>query len=470
MHTSPAQIDAWRRVPNETPQLEFKEAKLSYDTGKLFGYCAAIANEGGGHLILGVKNKPPREVVGTAAFQNPSKIAEKIFQVLRFRVDVEEVAHPSGRVLVFAIPSRPKGTAYHHEGQYLMRCGESLMPMSEDQLRRIFNEGKPEWLEEPCRTDLTEEEVVELLDVEKYFKLMHLPYPKDSYAALERLADDRLIDQTSDRYTIRRIAALLLAHKISEFPELERKAARVMVYMGKSKIDAKLTQIGSMGYAVGFQGLVSFVMAQMPQNEVIKNALRTETKLVPDLVIRELVANALIHQDFSETGTSVSVDIYSNRIDISNPGQPVVKPERFIDGYKSRNEHLADLMRRMGICEEKGCGIDRVVQTVEAYQLPAPSFVSDGMRTQVTIFGPKKVEDMDRADRVRACYQHCCLKYVMSERMTNQSLRLRFGLAVAKTAIVSQAISATVYEQLVKLDEKVGASRRFARYVPFWAQ
>ena len=95
--------------------------------------------------------------------------------------------------------------------------------------------------------------------------------------------------------------------------------------------------------------------------------------------------------------------------------------------------------------------------------------ITEGMRTQVTIFGPMKIEDMDRADRVRASYQHCCLKYVMSERMTNQSLRLCFGLPVAKTAIVSQAIAATVDEKLVKLDEKVGASRRFARYVPFWA-
>jgi ATP-dependent DNA helicase RecG len=121
----------------------------------------------------------------------------------------------------------------------------------------------------------------------------------------------------------------------------------------------------------------------MPQNEVVKNALRTEIKLVPEIVIRELVANAMIHQDFSRIGASIVIDIYSNRIDVSNPGEPIVPAERFIDGYQSRNERLADFMRRMRICEEKGSGIDKVIHAAEVYQLPAPSFQSDGIRTQV---------------------------------------------------------------------------------------
>src|SRR5208283_1162404 len=162
------------------------------------------------------------------------KIAEKILQTLKFRVDVEEIAHSEGRIVVFVIPPRPKGTAYHLEGQYLMRCGESLLPMSEDQLRKIFNEGKPDWIEEPSRTDLTEDEILELLNVEKYFSLIRSPYPRDAYAALERLVEDRLIDLNSDKYAIRRIGALLIARRLSEFPDLERKAPRVMVYTGKS--------------------------------------------------------------------------------------------------------------------------------------------------------------------------------------------------------------------------------------------
>ena len=420
-------------------------------------------------MVLGVRNKPPREVIGTNAFPNPIETAQRVFQAVGFRVDVEDVSHPSGRVLVFSIPSRLKGTAYHLEGKYLMRSGESLVPMSEDQLRKIFAEGRPDWLEEHSKTCLSMDEIIRLLDTQTFFELLKLPYPTDQAGVIDRLTGERLVDRTGDIYAIRRLGGLLLAKKIAEFPDLARKAPRVVVYSGKSKLETKLDHTGMLGYAVGFQRLVNFVMSQMPQNEVIKNALRTEIKVVPEVVIRELVANAMIHQDFSISGASIVVDIYSNRIDISNPGEPIVPADRFIDGYQSRNERLADFMRRMRICEEKGSGIDKVVHEVEVYQLPAPSFVSQGIRTQVTIYGPVKIGAMDKADRIRACYQHCALKYVMSERMTNQSLRQRFGLPESKSAIVSQAIAATVEAKLVKLDERVGSSKKYARYVPFWA-
>src|SRR5260221_10119935 len=126
-------------------------------------------------------------------------------------------------------------------------------------------------------------------------------------------------------------------------------------------------------------------------------------------------------------------------------------------------------MRRMGICEEKSSGIERVVQTAEFYQLPAPDFRVAGSRTLVILYGLKKFEDMDRDDRVRACYQHCALKWVMIERMTNQTLRERFRLPEGKSAVVSQVIGASIESGLVKADETVGGSRKFARYLPFWA-
>src|SRR5206468_7597592 len=176
-------------------------------------------------------------------------------------------------------------------------------------------------------------------------------------------------------------------------------------------------------------------------------------------------ANALIHQDFLITGASVMVEIYADRVEMSNPGDPIVPLERFIDGYQSRNERLADLMRRQRICEEKSSGIDKVIQAAEVYQLPAPDIRTSHRRTVVVIFGPRDFEEMDRNDRVRACYQHCCLKWVMSERMTNQSLRERFHQPESKTAIISQIIAATIEAKIVKPDEKVGGSRKYARYL-----
>ena len=469
MVTTPAQIDLWRSSPSETQSLEFKEAKSSYDREKLAKYCIAIANEGGGTLLLGIADKPPRPVVGSGAFLNLVATADELFIKVGFRVEVEEVAHPDGRVLVFHIPSRPKGSAYHLDGQYLMRSGESLRPMSEDRLRAIFAEGAPDWLEEPSLTGLDGQAVVELLDTQSYFELMKLPYPSDREGVLDRLSKERLIDQRDGGWSIRRIGGLLLAKKLDAFSDLSRKAARVIVYSGTGKTETRLDQLGARGYAVGFQGLVDFVMGQLPQNEVIEDALRRQVKLLPMESVRELIANALIHQDVAMQGAGPMIEIFANRLEISNPGEPIVPVERFIDGYQSRNERLADFMRRMSICEEKSSGIDRVVEQAEIYQLPAPEFRAAHKRTVIIVYGPRSFSDMDRNDRVRACYQHCVLRYVMSERMTNQSLRERFGLTESQSATATQIINATIEAGLIKSDEAVGGSKKYARYLPNWA-
>ncbi|HXE55929.1 MAG TPA: ATP-binding protein [Tepidisphaeraceae bacterium] len=465
-----AQIDLWRSAASEHQRLEFKEARNQFDWEKLCEYCVALANEGGGHLLLGISDKPPRSVRGTTAFANPIKTAQQLFHRVGFRVDVEEVLHPVGRVVVFSIPSRPRGTAYHLDGKYLMRSGASLVPMSEDRLRAIFAEGQPDWLEQPTLTGLTPAQVVETLDTQAFFELTRLPYPTDQSGVLARLKEERLIDPADGgTYSIRRIAGLLLAKRLDRFPDLARKAPRVVVYTDHSKLHTRLDQTWATGYAAGFRELVRFVMAQLPQNEVIRDALRTEVKMVPEEAIREVVANALIHQDLTVTGASPMIEVYSNRVEVGSPGVPLVPVDRFIDGYQSRNERMADLMRRMHICEEKSSGIDRVVTAAEAYQLPAPDFRAAHERTNVVIFGPRAFEDMDREDRTRACYQHCVLKYVMAEPMTNQTMRERFKLPESKAATVSQVITAAIDAGQIKADSRSGTSRRYARYLPFWA-
>jgi len=141
MSTTIEQIDAWRGK-RENEHLEFKEAKNQFNFESLLAYCVAIANEGGGVLLLGIANHPPRAVVGTRAFPDPSKTTKGVLDKLHFRVNIEEVQHPDGRVLVFHIPPRPTGHPRDLDGTYYMRSGESLVPMTPDQLNRIFDEGK----------------------------------------------------------------------------------------------------------------------------------------------------------------------------------------------------------------------------------------------------------------------------------------------------------------------------------------
>jgi ATP-dependent DNA helicase RecG len=463
------QIDAWRQAATETEVLEFKEAKKQFDTGKLLEYCVAIGNEGGGHLLLGIHNDPPRPVVGTKAIENPVGMAEKIFNKLGFRVDIEAVDHPDGRVVVLRIPGCPPGAPFHLDGSYLMRVGESLQPMSTDRLRRIFSEGGADWLEEPSKTGLSLQEVTDLLDLPLAFSLLKMPQPSLE-ESLAWMKNEWLIeDERGGTYRIRRMGALLLAKDLTAFPDLKRKAPRVTAYRGATKLtDPIENKIGNRGYAVGFTGLVGFVNRLIPHKEVIAGGLRTNVSIIPEIVVRELLANALVHQDLSISGTSVAIDVFENRIEISNPGEPIVPLDRLIDSARSRNERLADLMRRMGMCEERGSGIDKVIDAAESMLLPAPAFRATNDRTVFTVYGPRLFDDMDREDRIRACYQHCALKWEMSERMTNQSLRGRFNLPENKIYLASQVITSTIEEGLIRPDERAGSSRKYARYVPFW--
>ena len=463
------QLELWMQAESENQRLEFKEAKTQFSFDKLKEYCVAMANEGGGHLVLGVTDRRPRRVVGSSAFPNVTEKAEQLFRALGFRVDIEELDHRDGRVVVFRIPARPRGTAYELDGRYLMRSGGALVPMSEDRLREIFAEGTPDWLELQCGTGVTGEGVTRLLDVDAYFALLGMPRPSGTSETLNQLRRDRLIDHDAGLYTIRRMGALLFARNLRDFPDCAGKAARVVVYSSSSKLKTKLDREFTTGYASGFEELVAFIMEQLPQNEVIRGALRQHVSLVPDAVIRELVANALIHQDLSLSGMNVMIDIHPDRVEISNPGKPLMPVERFIDGYQSRNERLGDLMRRFGICEERSSGIDRVVSTVEAYQLPAPLFDETLSRTEVVVMGPRPFTEMSREDRIRACFQHCALQWVLRHSMTNQTLRDRFGLSEGQSGLASQIISQTMEAGLVKLDQSVGSSKKYRRYIPFWA-
>lgn len=467
---SSQQLEHWLAGAPETEHLEFKEAKQQYDSTKLLRYCVALANEGGGYLVLGVSDKPPRRVVGTAAFPNPGQIKARLLEALRIRVDVHELQHPDGRVLVFEVPGRPIGQPLHYEGAYLMRAGEELVPMTADQLKRIFAEGQPGFLTGDASQLIEADVLISLLDVQTFFDLLKMPLPATREGIVTRLISEKLVRSDGGGYRITNLGALLLAKDLREFESLQRKAVRVVKYKGKNKLDTERDLIGQKGYAVGFEGLISYVNGQLPMNEVIGQALREEVRMFPELAIRELVANALVHQDFDETGGSVMIEIYTDRVEITNPGQPLIPTERFVDEYKSRNEKLADLMRRMGICEEKGSGIDKVVSSTEHYQLPAPYVRVSPMHTSVSLYAHKDFSDMEPVERVRACYLHCCLKYVSNEKMTNQSLRERFKLedTRAKIASVSQIIAATVSQGLIKLDDPENASKRYSKYVPFW--
>jgi ATP-dependent DNA helicase RecG len=213
--------------------------------------------------------------------------------------------------------------------------------------------------------------------------------------------------------------------------------------------------------------LLEFINTLLPQNEHIVSALRVAQSLYPVIAIRELIANALIHQDMTITGAGPLIELFKNRMEISNPGQPLVSPDRFLDlPPRSRNEALAALMRRMRFCEEQGTGIDKVLSSVEFNQLPPPDFRREGEAVRAVLFAPRRFAEMSQEERVRACYQHAGLKYVSGDKMTNSTLRERFGISTPNAAQASTVIRHTLAANLIR---SADPEHPRSGYIPFWA-
>ena len=465
-------LEQWL-IDAENENLEFKEAKTNYNSEEALRYCVALANEGGGYLVLGVSDTLPRQVTGTKAFlpKQLNELKARAVDELHIRIQGHEISHPDGRVLALEIPAHPAGKPLNFKGRYLMRVGGSLMTMTSDRLREILTENRESWLKQLAVEQVTAEEAITLLNVETYFNLLKQPHPTTPTKVLECLAKEGLAAKQGNKWNIANMGAILLARNLGEFPSnLARKGPRFIIYEGNSKLVTTRDRQSTLGYAVGFENLIQSVYESAPQNRLIEETIREEYKMFPWQALRELIANALIHQDFSISGGSVMIEMYSDRVEISNPGRPIIDVNRFIDGYLSRNEQFTDIMRRFGFCEEKGSGIDKVIDSVEVSQLPAPDFRGDDIRTTVALFAPIKFSKMSKEDRIRACYQHCCLRYVFNKRMTNTSLRKRFDLTTTQMGSISQLISHTKEAELVKIDaSRESFSPRHARYVPWWA-
>ncbi len=314
------------------------------------------------------------------------------------------------------------------------------------------------------------ERVLSLLDYASYFELTGQPLPDNRAGIFEKLLADGLIERdVGERWNITNLGAVLFARRLSEFsPAIARKAVRFVAYAGRSRADTVThRQDGQKGYATGFEGLVEYIDTLLPRNEFIGKAFREERPVFPSIAIRELIANALIHQDMTVTGAGPMIELFADRMEITNPGEPLITPDRFLDlPPRSRNEALASLMRRMRLCEEQGTGIDKVIVSVELHQLPPPEFRNEANAVRVILFSPRSFAEMTPEERVRACYQHAALKFVNGEKMKNATLRERFGIEDHNASQVSQVIRQALDRDLIR---PADANHPQAGYVPIWA-
>lgn len=207
----------------------------------------------------------------------------------------------------------------------------------------------------------------------------------------------------------------------------------------------------------------------MLSQEVITETVRKTVTKYPMIALREIIANALIHQDFTISGSSPLVEIFQSRIEVTNPGIPLVDINRFIDNPpKSRNEILSSLMRRLKMCEELGSGWDRIALECELKQLPAPKIaLYEENNTKVILFSGLPFANIPREEKLWSCYLHACLQHLKHEGLTNSSLRQRFGLGNTASAPISRLIKEAVAEGFIKpFDSET--SQRYMKYIPVW--
>jgi len=471
-----------RKLPKEAEWVEFKH-NMS-DPEELGEYVSALANSTAllgkvsAYLIWGIDDET-HDILGTSFSPGGAKIGNEELESwllrhltpkINFRFN--ELFIDGQKVVLLEIaaafrhPVRFKSQEFIRIGSYKKKLKD--FQDKERELWRVFDQTPFE--RQIAAEHVSSDDVLRLLDYPAYFELLRQPLPESRDAILSALhSEDMIQPDKGGCWNITNLGGVLFAKKLQEFRTLKRKSVRVVLYKNESRVETIREQEGSRGYAAGFEGLIGFVLNLSPTNEIIGQALRKEVPMFPELAVRELVANALIHQDLFLTGTGPMIEIFSNRIEITNPGLPLVKTDRFLDSPpKSRNEALASFMRRIGVCEERGSGVDKVVFQAEAYQLPAPLFETTEEHTRVVMFAHRELRDMDRDDRVRACYQHACLKYVQRDFMTNASLRARFGIEEKNSATASRIIKESLDAGLIK-PYAADLSRKFMKYIPIWA-
>ena len=476
-----ALIDDLRRLPAETTWVEFKENNSDPNViGKLLSALsnsARIEDRDFGYVVWGVRDSD-HTVVGTRFEPDSAKRGNQPLQFWLSRMlrpdmafSFRTIRHPEGRLVLLEVPAATTAPVEFDRTAYI-RVGGATPRLADHSARQsaLWGNLRPyAWETGIARQFIDADDVLRLLDDASFFELTGTPRPEGRESILAGLERDRLISRdVGGKWNVLNLGAILFARDIGEFgPRLARKAVRFVVYDGDGRASTVTHRMDfRLGYASGFIGLNDHVNTLVPSPENTGAAIRRGKPLFPRVAVRELLANALIHQDMTITGAGPTVELFRNRLEIVNPGTPLVEPARFIDSPpRSRNEALASLMRRMGLCEEQGTGIDKTVEAVERARLPPPEFRAEVGATRMILFGPRRFADMTTEERLRACYQHAVLRYLSGDRMRNNTLRERFGVDSRNAAQISLVIRRALDDGQILVADP---ARPRSGYLPFW--
>lgn len=470
------------KLPDETGWVEFKQNNWSPEViGEdisALANSAVLAEKSYAYMIWGVEDSTHKVVGTTVRLKELKKGKQELENWLRYllsnNADFEfhstEIDGKHVEIMIVAkaqnIPVTFEKVIYIRSGSYTKKLQEFPVLQAQlwDRLRRERFE------DTYAVTDLTFQRVLQLLNCDTYFDIMHLPLPTDKDGYEHYLCQEEIIvKQDNGLFAITNLGAILFARRLSDFRRLERKAIRVVQYADKSRMSIVKEQIFADGYAKSLESAVRYVFALLPATEDINAVRLTTESTFPLPAVRESIANAVIHQDLYATGAGPVAEVFSNRIEVTNPGTPMIDVMRILDNPpRSRNEKLASLMRRLKMCEELGRGWDRMVLACEKMHLPAPNIHVYEDATKVTMFSHIDFNNIPAEDKMWCTYLHACLKYIEGESLSTASLRERFKVEEKNAAKISRLIKDTVAKKLIKpLDPDTAP--RYMRYIPTWA-
>lgn len=467
--------DSLEPVPSELNEIDWKSG-LSDKTDRLAQHISAFANHLlGGILVYGVNND------GTVFSLDKEKIDDIVKTLgniasnnLSHRIQIEHTVQKyGGENLLFIFIPEEKEKPVHLRGKDIYasfyRSGGQTLKMSPKQVQMLIAKSMGISFEENAALDcLTQDEVLGLLDYRAMYHLLGKNIPKSTDSILSKLIDMGYCHEKNGSWCITNLGAILFAKTLSSFPSLSGREVVVRKYVGQNNRQLQHDKHFSLGYAVCFEELIDHIM-QNTGNEII-DISRNIAPAYPGVAIREFVANALIHQDFAIEGSPIAIEIFSNRLVITNPGAPLNNINRLIDlPPRSRNEKLAQSMFMLNLCERRGSGVDRAIEAIEKMFLPPVKFHALDDYTRVTLFPQKSLSAMSKNEKINACYQHACLMWEDNEAITNQSIRDRLKLTKNQAPTATRILADTVEAGLIKSSNDESQSRKYSSYVPFYA-
>ncbi len=388
------QLEGWLE-DKEAETCEFKEAKNRFDFEELVKYSASLANNGGGRIILGVSDRRPRQVVGSQAFEQPERTRSGLRERIHLGVDFEVINHPKGRVLVFKIPSRPIGTPVQDKGVYWTRDGDSLVPMTPEQLRDVFAEAGNDFSAEVCpRATLGDLEPAAVEDFRRRWIVKSGNQGLSSISTEQLLTDaEALVDGQVTN------AALIL---FGTHRALGRHLAQAEITFEYRSSDASGPAQARKEYRVGFFSLYEDLWNTINLRNDLQHyqdgLFVVDVATFSERPIREAILNAVSHRDY-QLGSNVFVRQYSRRIEITSPGGfPYhITLENILNRQSPRNRRIADIFLKCGLVERSGQGMNLMFEEAIRESKPLPDFTNtDRYQVAITLHGTMQNPDFIR--------------------------------------------------------------------------